>query len=65
VKEIFVVVFVLGFFIGGNLLTGWVIMALWNFLFPGLLGLPLINFGQGLAISLLLSIVGSFFKSSK
>jgi hypothetical protein len=57
---LFGLIIAIGF--AGITLSGWVIMALWNFLFPGLFGLPLITFWQGFAFALLLSVISSFFK---
>jgi len=44
-------------------LSGVIIMWAWNMLLHGIFNLPIINFWQGLAASLILSAVGGFFKA--
>lgn len=46
----------------GFLFTGWLILVLWNFLFPALFHFPVIGYGQALALGAVLVLVGSFFK---
>ena len=42
----------------------WLFMVLWNFIAAGLFGAPTLNFLTALGLTLLLSIIGSFFKNS-
>lgn len=55
---------VLGLIICASLsLISYLLMLLWNFLFPSLFGLSSITFLQALGFVILLSLVGGFFRS--
>lgn len=47
-----------------QLLTGWIISLLWNWIIVALFGLPAIDTWMGTGISILLWIVGGYFRGS-
>ena len=48
-----------------NLFVGWLFMSLWNWLLPLICtDAPILTFGQAFGIVILLTIMGSFFKSN-
>jgi len=56
----------LPFIIGFSALFGWLFMLLWNYALVGVFPtVPVLDFYRAWALTLLLSIVGNFFKSSK
>lgn len=61
-KEIFKVIasaiLVVGLVIG----YGWIIAWAWNITIPVFFGLPMINFGQVIAFTILFAFITSFFK---
>lgn len=63
-KNKYVEVAALGMFLGGAVvvaalffLGGWIVMLLWNWLIPTILGLPFISFWQAIGITLLSGIL--------
>lgn len=47
-----------------TLAFAWVFQTLWNFVVPSVFGGPYLEYNQALAITVLLSLIGSFFKST-
>lgn len=48
-----------------NLFVGWLFMSLWNWLLPLIwIAAPIFTFWQALGIVMLLTIIGSLFKSN-
>lgn len=57
-----VLILILAFII--DLAVSWVLMVVWNWVVPGITGWNPITFWQAFGLSILFTVVGSFFRSS-
>ena len=61
----FVIILIILVYILANLFVGWIFMSLWNWLLPLIwTTAPIFTFWQAFGIVILLTIMGSFFKSN-
>lgn len=66
VEIIVLIVFGIPLIIGFSALSAYILMLLWNWALVGLFPtVPMLDFYRAWALSLLLSFVGGFFRSSK
>lgn len=59
------ITFVLGVYAALAALGGFIFELLWNWVIVGVFHAPILSFWQSVGIVIFLSVVGSFFKSSK
>lgn len=65
-KRVFAVIIAIPFIIGCSALGAYIFMLLWNWALVGIFpAVPVLEFYRAWGLTILLSIIGSFFKSSK
>jgi hypothetical protein len=65
-KTLLAVIIVIPLAIGASALGAYIFMLLWNWALVGIFpAVPVLEFYRAWGLSILLSIIGSFFKSSK
>lgn len=65
-EKIVVVIIAIPFMIGASALGAYIFMLLWNWALVGIFPtIPLLDFWKAWGLTILLSFIGGFFKSSK
>ncbi len=65
-KTLFAVIIAIPFIFGCSALGAYIFMLLWNWALVGIFpAVPVLEFYRAWGLTILLSIIGSFFKSSK